>query len=128
MGYYTDYSLRAEWYGNTSEPSKEEVQKLQDEIEKIDVFDSEGDITFGWWANAKWYDWEEDMEMLSRRCRNFLFYLQGDGEDSDDVWGVYFLNGYVMYGARKIITVPFDEKMLTPARRGKRNYYSYQDA
>ena len=47
MGYYTDYSLNAEWYGNTSEPSKEEVQKLQDEIEKMDVFDSEGDITFG---------------------------------------------------------------------------------
>lgn len=127
MGYYTDYSLSAEWYGNTSEPSQEEVKKLQDEIEKMNVFDSEGDITLGWWANVKWYDWEEDMAMLSKRFPGFLFSLNGNGESPDDIWGVYFINGYIMRDARSIVTKPFDIKKLTPASIHKDNRYSYQE-
>lgn len=127
MGYYTDYSLSAEWYDDTSEPSQEEVQKLQDEIEKMNVFDREGDITLEWWANVKWYDWEEDMAMLSKRFPGFLFLLNGNGENLDDIWGVYFIGGYIMRDARSIVTRPFDIKKLTPASTHKDNRYSYQE-
>lgn len=127
MGYYTDYSLSAEWHGKSLEPPQEEVDGLEDEIERMNVFDFGGDFDSGWWANSKWYDWEEDMALLSERFPNFLFLLNGSGENLDDIWGAYFLNGRVMRDARGIVTRPFDPEKLTPATVRKSDLYSYQE-
>lgn len=126
MGYYTDFSLRAEWYSENSGPSQEEIKNLEDEIKKMMVFESGGDFDFGWWANGKWYDWEEDMALLSKRFPDFLFSLNGDGESQDDIWGVYFLNGKIMRDARSIVTEPFDPGKLTLAAFRDSDLYSYQ--
>lgn len=126
MGYYTDYSLSAEWYSDSSGPNEKEINALEDEIERMKVFESGGDFDFGWWANVKWYDWEEDMALLSKRFPEFLFSLNGSGESQDDIWGAYFLNGQIMRDARSIVTKPFDAEKLTPAAVRENNLYSYQ--
>ena len=67
MGYYTDYTLTAsictvgaDSYTTATIPHITLVS-LEDEIEKMNIFDGGGYIEFGYYANAKWYDWEEDM-------------------------------------------------------------------
>jgi len=127
MGYYTDYSLSAEPYRNRSGQTEENIKRLEEEVQKMNVFDYGGDYVSGWWANAKWYDWEEDMALLSKRFPDFLFALEGSGEDLEDIWGVYFLDGRIMRDARIIVTKPFDAEKLTPASSGESNRYSYQE-
>lgn len=112
MGYCTDYNLSAQWHREDIQPTKLEIEQLEDEIEKLNIFDSSGDYLVGWWANEKWYDWEEDMAALSKKFPNFLFLLEGDGEYRDDVWGAYFLDGLIMRDARKIVVEAFDPGLL----------------
>lgn len=127
MGYYTDYSLSAEWRGKSPEPTREKINGLEEEIERMNVFDFDGDFDYGWWAIAKWYDWEKDMALLSKRFPDFLFTLEGNGENPDDIWGAYFLDGRIMRDTRIIVTKPFDAEKLTPASSGESNLYSYQE-
>lgn len=42
---------------------------------------------------AKWYDYEEDMERLSRAYPEITVRVNGDGEDSDDLWQDFWHNG-----------------------------------
>ena len=102
MGYYTDYTLTAsictvgaDSYTTATIPHITLVS-LEDEIEKMNIFDSGGDIEYGYYANAKWYDWEEDMCLLSKRCPAVITYEDFDpsklcaGRESDDTRkGVY---------------------------------------
>lgn len=101
MGYYTDYRLdvcTATKFGdsfttaNCISPLIE--TQLEDEIEKLDVFEG-GDCDSGWYGNAKWYDWEEDMLLLSKRFPEIMFTLGGIGEEFGDIWEAYFYDGRV---------------------------------
>ena len=42
---------------------------------------------------TKWYDYEEDMERLSRAYPEITVRVNGDGEDSDDLWQDFWHNG-----------------------------------
>lgn len=126
MGYYTDYDLRAEPNNRKDIISQERIQQLEEEIERMNVF-GDGDYGCGWYANAKWYHWEEDMEMLSRRFPEFLFYLEGAGEERDDFWACYFLGGKVMRDVIVIQHNDFDPSKLVPAEERKGNKYTYQE-
>lgn len=128
MSYYTQYELSAEWYHKPIGTEQDDrIKELEDEIKKMGVFDSESCFDLGWWANTKWYDWEKDMALLSKRFPDFLFLLNGNGEEEDDIWGVYFLNGRIMRDARKIITKPFTVEELTMAEINESNRYSCQE-
>lgn len=91
---------------------KKECRKFYRRIGQCAWFDYAGKEIFGWWANEKWYDWEEDMTALSKKFPNFLFLLEGDGEHRDDVWGAYFLDGLIMRNARKIVVEASDPGLL----------------
>lgn len=41
----------------------------------------------------KWYDYHEDMRILSEEFPTTRFTLWGDGEESDDKWVAYYLGG-----------------------------------
>lgn len=104
MGYYTDFSLTVE-----SAPGKiadmEEIDKV---IEK--EFDGIFNCIFHgeYQGTAKWYDWKSDMLELSCRFPEALFYLTGHGESEDDIWGWYFMNGWVQTDGIEIRYNNFD--------------------
>ncbi len=115
MGYYTDYSLSAQWRGD-GEVSEEKIKALNAEVKKMNIFDGYdgyGGYNSGWFVSAKWYDWEDDMLLLSSRFPEFLFTMEGHGEDSDDMWLEYFLGGQVQRGGLEIIRMPFEIHKLT---------------
>jgi len=82
MGYYTYFSLS---YHGTPE-DEEALQNFQPGKEFAfpegikELIDESQDTDW------KWYGWEEDMKKLCKLFPNILFILDGDGEDSDDMW------------------------------------------
>jgi hypothetical protein len=42
---------------------------------------------------VKWYDYNKNMIKLSEIFPNYLFTMDGEGEESGDIWRHYFLNG-----------------------------------
>jgi len=60
----------------------------------------------------KWYDHETDMIKYSLSKPDVLFVLDGDGEDSGDIWRKYFKNGKMQPALAKIVFDNFDETKL----------------
>lgn len=137
MGYYTDYTLTASIctvgansYTTATIPHITLIG-LEDEIEKMNVFDRGGDIEYGYYANAKWYDWEEDMCLLSKRYPELLFCLHGEGESSDDLWDAYFFEGKCQHCPAVITYDDFNPSKLCDGKETeatKKGVYSYQTA
>lgn len=80
MGYYTDYTLTT-----IPEQLPADFDSKFKEITSYSVADIDG--------NIKWYDHDEDMLKLSALYPNIFFTLEGVGEDSDDRWISYYVNG-----------------------------------
>lgn len=134
MGYYTDYTLTASICTvgadshTTSTIPHITLVSLEDEIEKMSVFEY-GNFDDGYYANAKWYDWEEDMCILSKRFPEILFCLHGNGENNDDLWVAYFFEGKCQYCPAVITYEDFDPSKLRAVKEsdGTRDgVYSYQ--
>ncbi len=62
----------------------------------------------------KWYEHEEDIKKLSLHFKDIVFELEGEGEEWDDRWRKYFLNGMMQScPATIIIRYPeFDVRKL----------------
>lgn len=61
---------------------------------------------------CKWYEHDKHMREVSKNNPGTIFILEGEGEESGDIWKKYYLNGKCQE-ARAIITFePFDEKKL----------------
>jgi hypothetical protein len=107
MGYNTSYALRAELAPH----------KLPEEVIKEFVFSNvnaeicltpEGDT-----ADAgKWYDHEADLLKLSKAHPHLLFTLEGEGEESGDIWKKYFCAGKIQTEKAAVIIAPFDPGKL----------------
>ena len=61
---------------------------------------------------CKWYEWENDMKRLSGDFPDILFTLEGEGEDSGDVWKAYFLGGKSQVCKAKLTFDEFDRSKL----------------
>lgn len=120
MGYYTDYELKASYSGN----DPDYIAKLEDEISRMNVFDG-GDYKNDWYTNAKWYDYDSDMILLSSKFPEVLFELRGEGERSGDIWLNYYKAGGAMRDCIVITEKPFDELQLVNAGCIPENY-SYE--
>ena len=119
MGYYTMFTL------NAQDASRDKNGKLvlgelpliiredlDAEVDKMGVFE-DGNCVDGWYCSeAKWYDHDEDMIALSHRFPDVLFTLYGDGEESDDMWYTYYLNGMSQDAPAQITYDDFDESKL----------------
>lgn len=82
MGYYTYFSLS--YHGSPEDEDALQNFEPGDEFafpkgikELIDDLQD---------SNWKWYGWEKDMKLLASKFPNILFILEGDGENSDDIW------------------------------------------
>lgn len=110
MGYYTYFTLDISPYGERK-ITQDEYSLLETEIDKMQVFDY-GDVFGGYGGEAKWYDHDYDMQLLSLRFQNILFELHGNGESEDDKWNAYYLNGRVQFCPADITYPAFDPATL----------------
>lgn len=51
---------------------------------------------------VKWYEHETDMAALSSRFPGVVFHLAGEGENNDDIWDLFALDGRVQTHKAKI--------------------------
>lgn len=83
MGYYTYFSI------NKVKGSDKDMDNLVKDIDaKTGLRFSDDNC-----QEAKWGDYEEDCLKLSKKYPNLVFQLDGDGENSDDLWAERFHNG-----------------------------------
>jgi hypothetical protein len=89
MGYYTSYEMQID---------KADLGKAVDNA-LVEMFNGYSYIEYNgggsWYANdrVKWYEHEEDIKGISEMFPDVLFTLDGEGEDSGDVWRKWFKNG-----------------------------------
>ena len=109
MGYYTKYDLDMEKRTAESLPSEEEVLKTLAPIIGMD-FDEENpyfDVFFE--EPLKWYGHDQDMKMISSLYPGVVFALTGWGEEQDDIWVNYYLDGNSYFHGVEIKFPSFDE-------------------
>ena len=121
MGYETRYSLDVgivkvlkevkgiDSYGNPATIFVEEYidhEKLENEISKLSGY------SYLFSDSCKWYEHEKDMRTISKKYKDVLFKLSGEGEESGDIWVKYFKNGKMQSCPARIEFDPFDESKL----------------
>ena len=122
MGYYTNYSLSI--VSDNIKPDLLLIDQINDEVKKLNVF-SDGDPYYGWSAYMKWYDFDQDMLLLSKKFPDVLFCLHGEGDNEEDLWDAYYQNGKVQNCYAEIIYPPYDENKMV-AVPVTQTRYSYQ--
>ena len=98
MGYYTRFELEIV-SGGDNETDYEEVV-----TEQVDYhpFDDE----------TKWYSFEKDMKIVSKKHPKVVFKISGEGEESGDLWEAYFKDGKMQMCKAEIVYKNFDEALL----------------
>lgn len=99
MGYFTRYYLE-------TEPADDEIFEL--------LFVSNPDAKYALSANdrSQWYDHEQQIREFSKEFPDTLFILEGEGDDSGDIWRKYFKNGKMQYCPAIISFDEYNEKEL----------------
>ena len=89
------------------------ARDLEDAIDELDTL--YGDVSGGFYSGEtiKWYEWDDDIRKLSREFPDILFEVSGDGEESDDFWMAYFLNGKMQFCPGTIVYDEFSESALS---------------
>jgi len=91
MGYLTKYKLTVKRHKGKSF----NMPAIQKELRKI----NQEEVLYAIWPESqKWYNWKTDMVRLSTLHPNAHFILNGEGEESDDLWKAHFVAGkHAMY-------------------------------
>lgn len=129
MGYYTRFDMSV-YDGNynsfdiakyMSEKSKENdayyafEYDLEKFFEKGDMDEQCGDaLVLSLESNdeSKWYEHEKEMRDLSKEFPDVVFKLHGEGEENEDIWDKYFMNGKMQYCHAQMLLPPFDKEKL----------------
>jgi hypothetical protein len=106
MGYYTLHELNV--YNENRKPvDAETLNKLKKELGVISDY---GDMLFQ--DEVKWYDAELDMLKISKKYPNYMFQLDGNGEETGDVWRTYYQNGKQQVAYVVVVYDEFDPEKL----------------
>ena len=108
MGYYTIFKLSAKDSEITDDMKKELSTINSYYFDNMNLID---ELIEGWFE-AKWYEYERDVKILSLKFPTIVFILEGNGEESDDMWVAYFMNGKMQYEKAKITYNSFDPNKL----------------
>jgi len=99
MGYYTRYYLAVQGMKSQADYDKVTNWLESNEITPSILYEDRYNEKYNtqyYYCNdeAKWYEYDEDMQKLSKEFPTFTFMLHGDGEDDDDRWDAYYNNGF----------------------------------
>jgi hypothetical protein len=64
--------------------------------------------------SCKWYNHEEDVKWLSKKYGGTVFLLSGEGDDNEDMWRKYFLDGKMQVCKAVITYDNYSESKLKP--------------
>lgn len=122
MGYETMYDLtihnskfikEVKGKDANGNPASVFVEEYIDEEKiKAEVADFVG-YSYLWSDPCKWYGHEAHMRTISKKYKDVVFELSGEGETSGDLWIKYFKNGKMQLCQAKITYDPFDESKLS---------------
>lgn len=119
MGYYTCYEMTAKRVVDEAQ-----AQSIKNCLEELGVLHYAlhiepdiccnvcGEVHFSSSDAVKWYGHDLDMLECSKKFPEVLFCLHGEGEDSNDKWDAYYLNGKMQHCQAEITYPPFDESKL----------------
>ena len=123
MGYYTAFEVTIEkidpktftptWPKDQHKmPDNSEIpEELADRMHEI-CEDLEFDRIDAFTGFAKWYDWEEELKELSKDYPEFMFTVEGSGEDAPDFWICWIINGKSQFERKELMHEPFNPKKL----------------
>jgi hypothetical protein len=88
MGYYTNYKLTLHLDPNS-------------QYDEIEVYFNDSEHEGEYWhgildgdrGSMKWYDHDDDMLAISELFPDVVFKLEGEAEESGDLWIKYYKNG-----------------------------------
>lgn len=104
MGYRTYFTLMV-----TSE-REELIEELRKECEGAEyALEEEGNPQ----QDCKWDEHETDMQAFSAKHPEVLFTLNGEGEESTDLWNKYFKGGKMQACYAQITFEEYDETKLS---------------
>lgn len=112
MGHSTAYTLVIGEEGY--EVSDERREEILDWLERDDKFRRELEDFHDSGMNGltKWYEHDRDMLRLSRAFPEVLFVLWGEGENTEDLWKCYYLDGRVQEAPARVEYPAFDPDAL----------------
>lgn len=94
MGYYTSYELSIYQKDiDITECVEDVVSARFSEINPDFGKDFLRKYVISGYETIKWYSYEEDMKELSKDFPDYVFYLEGCGEDFHDWWKIVFHDG-----------------------------------
>src|SRR5690242_6334705 len=116
MGYSTRYSLSVELLIGGQKAKLADDAPLLAIIEQFRAehggaeyaLDKDGAT----YDSCKWYEHEDDLRAFSTKYPNVLFTLHGEGEENEDIWDKYFLNGKCQVAKAEWTIPPFDPTKL----------------
>ena len=79
MGYITDFCLRIFGPDDKVRKAGEDIKALSPDGWLDELVDDE-------YSALKWYNWQEDIDKVAKANPDVLIILDGDGEESDDLW------------------------------------------
>lgn len=100
MGYYTKYTLK-------SEPNILNTQEFKQKFNEITGYNE-----YVFCEECEWYKHDEDMLKVSKEFDETLFMLDGEGEESGDIWRTYYFNGKMQECKAFIMYEEFDTLKL----------------
>lgn len=99
MGYYTDYSVRISGFQNQDEAEFFEFKEFHKQGGTLHYFRPStsthvyADAIEFHLSQYKWYEWQTDLEPLSKRYPHLLFEVKGVGEEFPDIWKARIRDG-----------------------------------
>lgn len=100
MGYYTRFQIKAV---DTTPGAERPVldAKFFNSLKLLDLdpddqmWEEAGDERFllAGGEEYKWYDHDVEMKKISKKHKDIVFILDGEGEESGDIWRTFYLNG-----------------------------------
>ena len=106
MGYYTYFELK--WIKEKNSVKIICDCKIIEDLNEISGYafsKGEKEREAGSGGKIKWYEYEKDMNELSKKYPKILFELSAEGEESEDMWKARFRDGKSEI-VKAIITFP----------------------
>lgn len=134
MWYYTDYKISSKGKPFTEDETKaiegleKQAESLTGELKEIAlkyITEKKNHKPKNTWElvtkelgfdpfsdPCRWYEHDEHMRGISKKYPETIFILEGEGEEPEDIWKKYYLNGKCQVAKSQVIIPEFDESKL----------------